>query len=106
MSRGLVVGVTLALIGSVLSCRRPPDVIVGGIYSIEDGSGRLGIAKVLARYEGMCHVRVYKQKFASRPEKVQPSELSLGTTHDKEGFGMGHFPLRDEASARGNRYSS
>jgi hypothetical protein len=72
-------------------------VIVGGIYSIADGSGRFGIVKVLARDEGMCHVRVYKQKFANRPEKVEPSELSLGTIHDKDGFGMGHLPLRDEA---------
>ncbi len=97
MSKRLVVTLTLALIGLVFGCRRSPDVVVGGIYSIADGSGRFGIAKVLARDEGICHVRVYKQKFASRPEKVDPSELSLGTIHDKDGFGMGHLPLGDEA---------
>jgi len=53
--------------------------------------------KLLARDEGICHVRVYKQKFGSRPERVDPSKLSLGTIHDKDGFGMGHLPLSDEA---------
>jgi hypothetical protein len=97
MSKGILVALALALVGSVLSCNRSVDVAVGGIYSISDGAGRFGIAKVLARDEGTCHVRVYKQKFANRPKKVDPSDLSLGTIHDKDGFGMGHLPLQDDA---------
>jgi len=97
MSSGLVVALALPFVCAVLSCRGPNDLIVGGIYSTVDGGGRFGIVKLLVREEGLCHVRVYKQKFASRPEKVDPSELSLGTVHDTDGFGMGHVPLRDEA---------
>jgi hypothetical protein len=94
MSRGTAIVLALGLFGLALSCRRSPDLVVGGIYSIAD-DGRFGVAKLLARDEGICHVRVYKQKFASRPEGVDPSKLSLGTVHDKDGFGMGHLPLGD-----------
>jgi hypothetical protein len=97
MSRGVVVGLASALLGGVLSCRRSPDMVVGGIYSVADDGERFGIAKLLARDEGTCHVRLYKQKFASCPQRVEPSELSLGTIHDRDGFGMGHVPLSDEA---------
>ena len=96
MSRGMVVALALTLACAVLGCRRSHDLVAGGIYSIAEGGGRFGIVKLLAQDEGLCHVRMYKQKFASRPERVDPSELSLGTIHDKDGFGMGHLPLRYE----------
>ena len=97
MSRSIAIALALALVGLVSSCRRSPELVVGGLYSIVDDGERFGVAKLLARDDGVCHVRVYKQKFTSRPEKVVLSQLSLGTIHDKDGFGMGHLPLREES---------
>jgi hypothetical protein len=97
MSRHMVFVLALSLFCVAASCHRSNDLVVGGIYSIVDGGGRFGVVKLLARDDGICHVRIYKQKFASRPEKVDPSELSLGTIHDKDGVGIGHVPLGDEA---------
>jgi len=92
-----IVALVVALVGSVSSCSRSAELVVGGIYSISDDDGRFGIAKLLARDEGICHVRLYKQKFPSRPEKVDPLDLSLGSIYDQDGFGMGHLPLQDDA---------
>jgi len=65
---------------------------VGGLYSIQDGS-EFKVVKILAAGDGIVHVRVYKNKFAKRPETVDPSTLSLGSIKDEDGFGMGHLPL-------------
>jgi hypothetical protein len=43
------------------------------------------------------HVRIYKQHFPRRPRSIDASLLTLGTIHDKDGFGMGHLPLRLES---------
>jgi hypothetical protein len=65
----------------------------GALYSVEDGEGRYTIAKVLVVERGGVHVRLYKKKFANRPARVDFNSLSLGTVHDKDGFGMGHLPI-------------
>jgi hypothetical protein len=65
----------------------------GGLYSVEDGGGRYAIAKVLLVERDGVHVRLYKNKFPTRPAQVDFSSLSLGTVHDKDGFGMGHIPI-------------
>ena len=50
-----------------IACRKSSTKLeVGGIYSINDGDGRYGVAKLLAYGDGICHVRIYKQKFQSR----------------------------------------
>jgi hypothetical protein len=84
--------VAIAYVG----CRKSaPSLRVGGIYSIADGNGRYGVVKLLVHSDGICHVRVYKQKFPSRPCTVNIANLSLGTPGDPDGFGMGHIPLRE-----------
>jgi hypothetical protein len=65
----------------------------GGYYSIVDGDV-FSIAKVLKLEPDKVHVRIYKQHFPQRPRSIDPSALTLGTIHDKDGFGMGHLPLR------------
>lgn len=67
----------------------------GGYYSIADGEV-FSIAKVLKLEPDKVHVRIYKQHFPQRPRAIDPSQLTLGTIHDKDGFGMGHLPLRLE----------
>ena len=68
-------------------------MIEGGVYSTDAGDGKFGVVKILKVESGIVHVRVYKNKFATRPESVKVDELSLGTINDKDGFGMGHLPI-------------
>src|SRR4051812_45909052 len=72
------------------------EPIVGGIYSIESGDGRFGVVKVLALDPGITHVRIYKNKYESRPHTIDPSTLDLGSILTDEDFGIGHAPLATE----------
>jgi hypothetical protein len=65
----------------------------GGIYSIDNGDGKFGIVKILKLESGIVHVRIYKEKFATRPESIKVEQLSLGSIKDKDGFGIGHLPI-------------
>ena len=71
------------------------ELFEGGYYSIIDG-GVFSIAKVLKLEPGIVHVRIYKEHFPQRPRAIDPESLTLGTIYDKDGFGMGHLPLRLE----------
>ena len=63
------------------------------------GSESVGIVKLLGLEDHICHLRVYKQKFQSRPATVDVGSLSLGKPGDPDGFGMGHMPLTTRAFA-------
>jgi len=65
----------------------------GGYYSILDGAV-FSIAKVLKLDPKIVHVRIYKEHFPQRPRSIDTSALTLGKIDDKDGFGMGHLPLR------------
>ncbi|MBI3410322.1 MAG: hypothetical protein HY040_18440 [Planctomycetes bacterium] len=67
----------------------------GGIYSIDNGDGKYGVVKILKLEPGVVHVRVYKNKFAARPNSIKVEELSLGSVKDKDGFGLGHLPISE-----------
>ena len=67
--------------------------IPGALYSVDDGEGHFRVAKVLDVDETGVHIRLYKNKFSTRPVQVQPATLDLGSIHDPDGFGMGHMPL-------------
>jgi hypothetical protein len=69
------------------------ELVVGGLYSVETGDGRFGVVKVLALEPGIVHIRLYKNKFRSRPASVDPGTLSLGSVFEGEDFGIGHTPL-------------
>lgn len=69
------------------------ELLEGGYYSIIDGDA-FSIAKILKLEAEKVHVRIYKQHFPDRPICIDTEELTLGTIHDKDGFGMGHLPLR------------
>ncbi|HKP51606.1 MAG TPA: hypothetical protein VJ183_03035 [Chloroflexia bacterium] len=72
------------------------DFIPGGIYSIEDGTGKYGVAKVLVVEPEAVHVRVYKNKFEVRPSEIDTTTLSLGSVLTDAEFGIGHLPLAKE----------
>lgn len=97
MSRFIIPAVILVGIVVILfACRKASDALeVGGIYSTDDGKGRYGIVKLLAYGDGICHLRLYKQKYSVRPTTIDVASLSLGKVGDPEGFGMGHMPLRE-----------
>lgn len=71
----------------------PSELFEGGYYSIIDGES-IGIAKVLKIDPEIVHVRIYKEHFPQRPRSIDPARLTLGSIDDKDGFGMGHLPLR------------
>ena len=71
----------------------PSELFEGAYYSIIDGE-TFSIAKVLKLEPEIVHVRIYKQHFQQRPRAIDPATITLGTIHDKDGFGMGHLPLR------------
>ncbi|HEU4416322.1 MAG TPA: hypothetical protein VFT65_16155 [Candidatus Angelobacter sp.] len=74
------------------------ELFEGGYYSIIDGDV-FSIAKILKLEADKVHVRIYKQHFPQRPRAIDPGQLTLGTIHDKDGFGMGHLPLKLETFA-------
>jgi hypothetical protein len=78
---------------SVSTRNAPSELFEGAYYSIIDGDD-FSIAKVLKLEPEIVHVRIYKQHFSQRPRSIDPAALTLGTIHDKDGFGMGHLPLR------------
>jgi len=90
----MVAAVVLAIL--LLFRRRTPvelELVVGGIYSTDNGDGSFGVVKVLAEDAGTVHLRLYKNRFTSRPGAVDPAELTLGGIDDADGFGIGHMPL-------------
>jgi hypothetical protein len=69
----------------------------GGLYSIDNGDGTFGVAKILVLDEEAAHIRTYKGRFPARPDTEDLGQLSVGSIHDGEDFGMGHLPLTREA---------
>lgn len=69
------------------------DLVAGGLYSIESGDSGFAVAKVLALGSGMVHTRLYREKFESRPNSVDPAALSLGSVFESADVGIGHTPL-------------
>jgi len=76
-----------------------PGWQVGGLYSIESDEGDFRVAKILALDPGVVGVRIYKQKFVTRPTTIEPSSLTLGSINDSDGFGMGHIPVDEDGFA-------
>ncbi len=64
----------------------------GDVCSIKS-EDRFSVAKILAISGGVVHIRLYKEKFAVRPQSVERGTLSLGSIDDPDGFGVGHLPL-------------
>jgi hypothetical protein len=78
---------------SVSTRSAPSELFEGAYYSTADGEV-FSIARVLKLEPAVVHVRIYKQHFQQRPRSIDPAALTRGTVHDKDGFGMGHLPLR------------
>ncbi len=68
----------------------------GSICTIESGNGGFGIIKVLAIDRGSVHIKIYQNKYTTRPDSVDLSSLGMGSIDDPAGFGIGHVPLVQE----------
>jgi hypothetical protein len=64
----------------------------GDVCSIKS-EDQFSVAKILSKRGNVVHVRIYKEKFAIRPESIEMRALSLGSISDPDGFGVGHIPL-------------
>jgi len=80
----------------------PDRFVVGGVYSTESGEGDFGVAKILALDGQAVHVRVYKNKYPTRPSPIDLNSLSLGSIDDPDGFGIGHLPLSQQGFSQWN----
>ena len=91
----------MSLSGVVLTalfgCASAPPERAGALYSVDDGEGWFRVAKVLLVEGEGVHIRLYKNRFKTRPDSVDFQSLTLGTVHDTDGFGMGHLPLTRRA---------
>lgn len=57
----------------------------------EDGQFR---ASKILKIEGeSVHIRLYRNRFAFPPKRINPGELTIGSVGDPEGFGIGHVPM-------------
>ncbi len=73
-----------------------PELIAGGIYSIKSDESHYSIARLLVVDEVAAHVRLYKNRFTSRPTGIDFNDLVLGSVDEKGLPGIGHLPLRRE----------
>jgi hypothetical protein len=73
-----------------------PDLIAGGVYSIRSEESHYSIARLLVVDEVATHVRLYKNRFTSRPTEIDFNDLALGSVHETDRPGIGHLPLRRE----------
>jgi hypothetical protein len=64
----------------------------GDVCSIKS-EDQFAVLKVLSKSDDVVHVRVYKEKFPTRPTSLEMRALSLGSIKDPDGFGVGHLPL-------------
>ncbi|MEI6221913.1 MAG: hypothetical protein WCP97_04035 [bacterium] len=86
--------------GTLLTVIRPSNPVPlqpafqeGGLYSIENKNGTFAIAKLLVLNDKAAHIRIYKNRFDTRPTIVDPATLELGTTAGSKDYGIGHLPF-------------
>ena len=72
-----------------------PDWVEGGLYATRDDDGSYSALKILKLDGSGVHVRLYSNKYPSRPERIDESKLYMAGIEREphEGLGMGHLPL-------------
>ena len=71
-------------------------LVVGGMYTSQNEDGSYGITKILALDEFAVHVRMYSNKFDTKPKDVNSKDLNSFIGHApmaKEGFLLGNPEL-------------
>jgi hypothetical protein len=65
------------------------DLKVGGLYVSKNKNGEYGVTKILALEKKVVHVRMYTDKFDTKPTKLNSKNLSMMIGHApmaREGF--------------------
>lgn len=68
-----------------------PPMQLGGLYSVEDGTGGYRIAKLLLYDTTVAHLCLYSNRFTVRPDTISISILRL-QPREGELAGREHFP--------------
>lgn len=78
--------------------RSRPEIVTGGLYSARASQNKWGIIKVIGHDSNAVSVRIYSNKFTSRPADINPSELFIAGIKDPSGHepGIGHLPVTAE----------
>lgn len=77
--------------------RLPPDPRPGALFASRNEDGSYSVFKVLAVDAVGIHIRIYSNRFPSRPTSLNEAELDLKSIHSSENPGIGHLPLSREA---------
>jgi hypothetical protein len=72
---------------SLIAGRQPT---IGDLYSVANSDGSFGVIRVLATRERDFYIRIYGDRFTSRPRDLDLSQLSL---HPQGGGGFTHVPI-------------
>jgi hypothetical protein len=94
------VATILATVGLVACGAKSEPTKAGALYSVDASKGYYQVAKVLAVTQLGVHIRLYKNRFESRPTNVDFAGLKLGNIHDTDSLGIGHLPLTHRAFAQ------
>ncbi|MES2773285.1 MAG: hypothetical protein V4722_03825 [Bacteroidota bacterium] len=85
----------ILVIAACTSIRKRPALKTGDICTIEESNGWFGVVKVLKIDTDRIHVKMYQDKFYSRPEMIDPASLSMGDiAYDESGITMAHLPYQ------------
>lgn len=63
------------------------NLVVGGLYLAQDDDGTYGVSKILALEDQGVHVRLYSDKFETKPTDLNSADLK---------FIIGHVPIGKE----------
>jgi len=81
----------------------PRDLLAGDHVTIVGDSGvDYAVVKILAADAEGVHIRLYQERFATRPLQVDPARLTLGPIIPAEGvpLSIGHAPFSHDTFAQ------
>lgn len=90
-----LVAMFILVIAACSSIRKRPSLKTGDICTVQEGNGWFGVVKVLKIDADRIHVKMYQNKFYSRPEMIDPASLLMGdVAYDESGITMAHLPYQ------------
>ncbi len=88
-----LVAMFVLVIAACSSIRKKPPLLTGDICTIDEGNGTFGVVKILLMESDRVHVKMYSNKFYTRPEMIDPTSLSMGEFDEVEiATGIPHLP--------------
>lgn len=93
----------MGLLSFLFGCSRS-RLVEGGLYYTASEKGGYSVLKILRLDEGGVHVRLYSNKFAEPPTKIDESTLFMAGMNRKPGesLGLGHAPISRKSFAGWN----